>query len=559
MYSYIYTRLYTLHKHIYPTRSHLFFLLDIQSNSRVPGELDYFSDRWGGLLRQQAVIHTSTAGDTVSYLSLKSFIHSMSPLLKEDETELCPLYDGVVTSRPPECDEAPYNTSTIYCTCDTIAASPHQIKLELDLDNGGKINITEKHLCSTQPVPAEFKPATHVSYHFDDVRLISSPLYAPALATARAVQISGSLEADPVFTAEVAAAITACETAISANEATFTALQLRSDLANSTLECYNAIVETVFGPAFSLDEDGTLLPAGLESMWAQALITPDDTAALELAYQNGGGAAGDAPDAAATYTATADTVFSAARGISTSVAAAFIAVRYNFITENTLMSYGFGEIGQCVAEYEKPRRTQFLANVLNETLADVAATDNRSAFWDIPALYAAIDVGREKVEEGANLASDLLPQFAVLRAYFQAAVEPINSTAYDYVIGEGFTPDDNGMDVTRVATVDAFLRNLQITQDPDFPDSFATELAAAYKDEVPAVPLTPLRTPVCTDSELHLHSLPIDTHPTIHTMPHVPNTQHSWPLRCVCNSQTRDVLPLHRHPMPRQMLLGLAL
>ena len=70
---------------------------------------------------------------------LDAILHSITPLYKEDETDQCPFFDGVISARPDECDLPDY-ADNIYCTCTAIASSPHQISITWP-DSEGNVSL----------------------------------------------------------------------------------------------------------------------------------------------------------------------------------------------------------------------------------------------------------------------------------------------------------------------------------------------------------------------------------------------------------------------------------
>ena len=65
----------------------------------------------------------------LSRRSLDAVIETLTPIYKHDETEACPSIDDVATALPANCNVAPYNTASLYCTCNSTAASPDEVTI----------------------------------------------------------------------------------------------------------------------------------------------------------------------------------------------------------------------------------------------------------------------------------------------------------------------------------------------------------------------------------------------------------------------------------------------
>ena len=90
--------------------------------------------------------------------------------------------------------------------------------------------------------------------------------------------------------ASEANAFAACQAALLQTEQGLNNANQRSDLVTATLNCAGAAGIQVLGPAYSLNEDNSLVLSQLQAMWG-AFITGAATDATSLAtvYNNAGG------------------------------------------------------------------------------------------------------------------------------------------------------------------------------------------------------------------------------------------------------------------------------
>lgn len=99
--------------------------------------------------------------------SLESIEAAITPVFKHDETHFCPSFDDTTTTAPTECSQAPYNTSALYCTCTTVAASPDEVTILWPgvFSNGtsGMIELTQVDVCETPapPLGLQKQPVCH--------------------------------------------------------------------------------------------------------------------------------------------------------------------------------------------------------------------------------------------------------------------------------------------------------------------------------------------------------------------------------------------------------------
>jgi hypothetical protein len=146
--------------------------------------------------------------------------------------------------------------ANLYCQCETIAASPNQVKLEWPSTDGNTIELTEKDLCESPLVPTVMKPSPFPSQEAFEAGATSNPAYQAGLA-GRLAELAATPGLPTTFTSVRTAAITACETAFQAAETTLDANGDRSDLSASAGSCL-PVAYVSLGVQLSLSEDATL-------------------------------------------------------------------------------------------------------------------------------------------------------------------------------------------------------------------------------------------------------------------------------------------------------------
>lgn len=129
--------------------------------------------------------------------------------------------------------------ANLYCQCQTIAASPNQIKLEWPSTDGNTIELTEKDLCESPLVPNVMKPSAVPSQEPFEAGTTSNPAYQAGLA-GRLAALADTADLPATFATVRTAAITACETALQAAETTLNNNGDRSDVTGSAAQCLPA-------------------------------------------------------------------------------------------------------------------------------------------------------------------------------------------------------------------------------------------------------------------------------------------------------------------------------
>ena len=112
-------------------------------------------------------------------------ITALTPVLKYDETHLCPLLDGDASAVPALCSQEPYASQSIYCTCNTTAASPDEVTITWRGRNSDgddvDVEIHQKDVCETPPVPSVFAPSEFETVPASDPLAQTKPAFTLTL------------------------------------------------------------------------------------------------------------------------------------------------------------------------------------------------------------------------------------------------------------------------------------------------------------------------------------------------------------------------------------------
>ncbi|EGD73466.1 hypothetical protein PTSG_05169 [Salpingoeca rosetta] len=451
--------------------------LYVHERSRLHGEYEFFRDHFGGLSRVQATIHQSTSGETATKETLDSILTAITPMYKEDETNLCNFYDGVATSRPALCNNTAY-ASNIYCSCEEIAGSPNQISITWPA-NGRDETITQKDLCEAPPVPDVLKSATELSYEPTDPGATSSATfleYEDLVYTFR----SGSLRNDPVYRTYRATAKQLCVDEIQRQWAS----RAYEDITAAVIQCYARLNAEVFGPVYGVNTDATLDTAGLQALWELAVRGETNSTVLEFAYNNATTGAALGTQAVQAWNQTQETVNAASFLVAQATAAGFGATRAQFAQEGRIMSYGYAETAHCVAQYQRENRAAILAAVGPSVMQSRDLEDNGVKDWDDAGLAAAFASLEAAAVGGANITTDTAAQGAALAAYAGASVEPFNSTITQQEQALGITFNTTGLAAARQEAETRFALNLAMNV-TTFTAADVTAVENAYSTAAP--------------------------------------------------------------------------
>eukprot|EP00051_Salpingoeca_urceolata_P032091 m.14237 g.14237 ORF g.14237 m.14237 type:complete len:1617 (+) comp4765_c0_seq1:449-5299(+) len=404
--------------------------LYIHEDSRMIDEFDQVKDTFGGLLRTQSVIitHDEPNSSAVSRDGLGAMIKMTTPLLKKDETYFCNNWDGAATTRPTECDLPQYSDS-LYCNCETVAASPEYITIPVEgttADGSARtVSLGYADLCESPEVQPQLRASQVASLKSKDTGSENSPTFealyagnlAQSLAAAQASLGAGFIDASSQLATAKTVCIAAFKARMVAQDAagTWDPIQAVGDCLGSILLAGSG--PTILGPAYAL----SLHPAGDANNYANAFLAllantdadpADGPTTVAVAY-----GATD-PQVALAVPITLS-LYAQAGAVAGAVVTAFVSQESAFLSQGNVLAYGYRELARCVAEYTETNR----ADILNEISALTASLN-------AGAVAAANTVLNASVTAGVDPSIDSTAQANIGAAYFAALLQDPTGEPY---------------------------------------------------------------------------------------------------------------------------------
>lgn len=297
-----------------------------------------------------SIITDANGGSTATETSFRAEIEAWKAILKEDETFRCSSYDGSspasVAAIQAKCQTSEYGKYSLYCRCDTEAASPDMITLNVT----GTI-LTVKDTCDSPEVPPAYKDSKMPSYKITDDAFAS----AGSAYSVEAEALLGALKltSEALFDASAEPGKT-----FSPNYATWVDRMLA--LLKGEEEALMAAADVYSAPyATSITDSSRVAAADLKNELFKAFLDAAVGQEIVVAAPAGDAASeAELGQAALDAGATAGVVAEALQHAETSSAAiaslvtdAATTAQYYFMEEGNLMSTGFKEVAQCVSRY----------------------------------------------------------------------------------------------------------------------------------------------------------------------------------------------------------------